>query len=255
MPLPPRLSDAMVKAYARAYHVDMSDLDPRAGSYPSFDSFFTRSLRRGARVIADASVVCPADGHVVDAGQIDIASRISVKGQAYDVDELAGHCPGAARYAGGSFTVIYLAPGDYHRVHAPVDGRVTRVCGVPGDLFPVSWIGEKHIPRLYVRNHRVVVSIETQLGLVTVVMVGATMVGRITSTALGGRSVPPGEHAPDPPMEVRRGDEIGTFHLGSTVVVLVQSGVDLALDRGPVRYGQSLVAGTRHPRRRATGPR
>jgi phosphatidylserine decarboxylase len=187
--------------------------------------------------------VSPSDGKLSCLGRIDNGARIHVKGQLYEAAELIGSEEDARRYSGGQFAVVYLAPGDYHRVHSPVDGRVTLLRGMPGDLFPVNSIGERYVPQLFVRNNRVAIVIDTEsLGRVTVVMVGATIVGRISVTAMPGPFVPPGTHAIDPAFTVARGDEIGMFHLGSTAVVLFEPGLTLTRSTGVVRMGQSLVS-------------
>jgi phosphatidylserine decarboxylase len=221
----------------------MDEAEGHLGSYPSFDAFFTRSLKKGMRRISPDPAVSPADGKLSCLGRIDTGARIHVKGQLYEVGELIGDDADARRYSGGQFAVVYLAPGDYHRVHAPVDGSVTLLRGIPGDLFPVNSIGERYVPRLFVRNNRVAIIIDTPaLGRVTVVMVGATIVGRISVTAMPGPAVPPGVHGIQPPYVVARGDEIGMFHLGSTAVVLLEPGLTLARAAGAVRLGQSLVS-------------
>src|SRR5690606_2110224 len=121
----------------------------------------------------------------------DAGARIVVKKQAYDVAELIGHTEDGRRYRGGTFGVVYLAPSDYHRVHSPVDGRISCVRGIPGDLYPVNSIGEEHIDGLFVRNNRVCICIDTeQLGRVSVVMVGATIVGRISVSVIPEPAVP-----------------------------------------------------------------
>jgi phosphatidylserine decarboxylase len=239
--LPAPVSRAIERWYCRAYGVNLEEAEPQASAYASFDAFFTRALRGGVRTISSDPVVSPADGRLSAAGQVDAGVRIFVKGQHYDVAELIGDARDAARYAGGEFAVVYLSPGDYHRVHSPVDGAVTEVRGIPGDLFPVNSIGERHIPRLFVRNNRVAIAIDTEsLGRVTVVMVGAVIVGRISVSALPGPFVPPGTHAISPPHAVRRGDQLGVFHLGSTAVVLLPPGVSVRRPIGSVRYGESL---------------
>jgi phosphatidylserine decarboxylase len=241
-PLPPGLSRAIQRAYCQAYRVNMEEAEGSIGSYSSFDEFFTRPLRKGARAISADRVVSPADGKLSCIGRIDTGARIHVKGQLYEAGELIGDVQDAPRYSGGQFAVIYLAPGDYHRVHSPVDGRVTLLRGVPGDLFPVNSIGERHVPQLLVRNNRVAIVIDTDgLGRVTVVMVGATIVGRISVRALSGAAVPPGVHEIDPALPVAKGDEIGMFHLGSTAVVLLEPGTTLSRAPGVVRFGESLV--------------
>jgi phosphatidylserine decarboxylase len=241
-PLPPAVSRAVTEAYCRAYRVDLSEAAVPLGAYPSFDAFFTRTLRPGARPISGDALVSPADGLLSALGVIDPGARIFVKGQPYDVGELVGDARDAARYAGGEFAVVYLAPRDYHRVHAPVEGAISRVRGLGGDLYPVNSIGEKHVPQLFVRNQRAAIVIDSEgLGRVTAVMVGATIVGRVTVSVLPGDDVPEGDHAIAPPVRVARGDEIGIFHLGSTVVLLLEPGISVTRPVGPVRMGESLL--------------
>ncbi len=228
--------------YSRVYDVDLGEVAPRSDPYGSFDEFFTRALRNGAREISEDSVVSPADGLLASTGAVDAGGRIFVKGRPYDVSELLGDARDATGFAGGSYAVVYLSPRDYHRVHSPVAGEMDLVRGIPGDLFPVNAIGERHIPRLFVRNNRVAMFITTPgLGRVAVVMVGAVIVGRITVSPIADPAVPAGDHAIEPPLRVERGDEIGIFHLGSTAVLLVEPGVQLARAVGPVRYGESLL--------------
>ncbi len=240
--LPPVVSRTVQRIYCSAYDVNLQEAAPEPAPYSSFDAFFTRPLRSGARPIASDVVVSPADGRLSAHGPVDPGARIFVKGQPYDVGELVGDSREAARYRGGHFAVVYLAPSDYHRVHSPVDGSVSSVRGIPGDLFPVNSIGEKHIPRLFVRNNRVSISIDTDdLGRVGVILVGATIVGRISVSMIPEPAVPPGETRFDPPVSVSRGDEIGVFHLGSTVVLLLEPGVTLGRAAGRVLMGQSLM--------------
>ena len=239
-PLPSRISRVVERAYVRLYGVDMTDVAPRQGAYPTIDAFFTRPLRPGARAISQARVISPADGRLVALGRIETGARFRVKAQDYAADELIGEP--ADMYVGGSYAVVYLAPRDYHRVHAPVDGDIRRVRGIRGDLYPVNTLGERHVPRLLVRNERVIVFIETrEFGRVAVVLVGAFCVGRITVPMLPGRAVHPGDHTIEPPRRVLRGDEIGTFHLGSTVVVLVGADTILSHVPGRIQYGQGLL--------------
>jgi phosphatidylserine decarboxylase len=239
--VPAPLSRWAASLYSRAYRVNLDEAESENGAYASFDQFFTRRLRSGVRPIAEAAVVSPADGRLEQVGPVTLGGRISVKSTAYRVGELIGDEPEAKRYVGGSFAVVYLSPGDYHRVHCPVRGRLVLVRSLPGDLFPVNRIGERHIPNLFVRNQRVALVIDTpQIGRVTVVMVGAIIVGRITVTALGGTDTRPGVYPIEPPAALEPGDEIGVFHLGSTAVLFVEPGTDLARDPGPIRYGQAL---------------
>ncbi len=241
-PLPRQVAQSIFNVYSRAYGVNLDEAEPSPSGYASFDEFFTRTLRAGARAVSSDAVVSPADGRLSACGRVEAGARILVKGQDYDVTELTGDPVDAERYAGGQFGVVYLAPGDYHRVHAPVDGQIEFVRKIRGDLYPVNRIGELHIPQLFVRNSRVVIPIATTgLGRVLVVMVGAVIVGRITVTGLDAPDVPTGQHYFTPARTVQRGDEIGVFHLGSTVVLLFEAGVSIARPLGKIRYGDSLL--------------
>lgn len=243
--LPAPISQALVRAYARAYEIDLEEYAHPKGAYKSFDAFFTRALKPGQRPF-EGEIASPADGRIESKGEIHLDSTLRVKGRPYRVEELVGCAEDAKRYAGGQFAVVYLSPRDYHRVHSPVEGRVVRVRSLPGDLFPVNSIGERHVPSLFARNRRVAIVIDTEeLGRVTVVMVGAIVVGRISVRALPAYDVPLGDHEIEPAMAVAQGDEIGTFHLGSTAIVFVEKSASPPWNRplGPVRLGQALVEG------------
>jgi len=243
--LHPVLSRLVVKAYARAYRVDLDAAAATVDPYESFDAFFTRALRDGVRPhCADTNaIVSPADGRIDSLGPVIEGGELIVKGQRYRVGDLVGDPSEAERYAGGQFVIVYLSPRDYHRVHAPVDGTIKLIRSLPGDLYPVNSIGEMHVPGLFARNRRVAVVIETKdRGRVTVVLVGAMIVGRITVSAIDARDVPLGEHVIDPPLEVKRGEEIGMFHLGSTAVVFAERGASPLWTRAPgsVLFGEPL---------------
>ncbi len=232
----------VVDAYCKLYGIDLDDYAQR--DWPSFDSFFTRSLRTGARPLAPAEdiAVSPADGRLESLSRIDDASTFLVKGRPYSTSELLGE--DAPRFAGGAGCVVYLSPRDYHRVHSPVTGVIRKVQSMPGDYYPVNAIGLRHVPNLFVRNRRVAIFVDTPAGQVAVVMVVAIVVGRITVTGIDAWDVPIGTH--DLSLHVSRGDELGIFHLGSTAVVLFERG---CFDRwlsaeGPIRFGAPLVAGS-----------
>jgi phosphatidylserine decarboxylase len=242
-PLSPAVSRAGTAAYIRAFRVDMTDVDQDIAPYRSFDAFFTRDLRSGSRVVSSEDVVSPADGLLVDSGSIDSRSEFLVKGKPYDLGELIGDEGEARGLAGGAFAVVYLSPRDYHRVHSPIDGHLRRVNGISGDLYPVNAIGERHVQGLFLKNQRVAMFLDTKAGgRAVVVMVGAMIVGKITVRAVVSSGTPLGNHQLDPAEPVRRGDEIGTFHLGSTVVVLLSPGTVLRRRPGRVLYGQSLIS-------------
>jgi phosphatidylserine decarboxylase len=241
MPLSPIASQLMSRVYSRAFRVDMAEAAAPHGSYRTFDAFFTRSLESGRRPLAEEAIVSPCDGRLTAQGPVDEGGRLFVKGQAYEVAELLGHASDAKRLVGGNYAVIYLSPRDYHRVHAPVDGELSHLRGIAGDLYPVNAIGERCVPRLFVRNRRVVLRFVTPSGAwVVMVMVGAIIVGKISVNLLGSDDVPPGEHPLLPSVSVRRGDEVGAFHLGSTIVLLTESGVALRGRDGRILMGQPL---------------
>jgi len=226
--LPKAVANAVVSAYVRAYDVNLEDTVAPDGAFPSFDAFFTRALRDGARPVAagEGAIVSPADGRLDDIGPVHAGGKFTIKGRDYTVADLVGDPGEVARYEGGQFAIVYLSPRDYHRVHSPVEGRVTLIRSLPGDLYPVNSIGERHVPSLFATNRRVAIVIDTEaLGRVTVVMVGAMIVGRITVSAIDAHDVPLGDHEVAPAQEVSLGDEIGIFHLGSTAVVFVEKGV------------------------------
>jgi len=256
----PPVGRAVVSLYSRMYDVSLDDCEER-GPWPSFDAFFTRRLRRGARQVpADPRcVLSPADGRVESMGRVEEGGTFVVKGRPYSVDELVGDASEGDRFVGGAGFVVYLSPRDYHRVHAPVGGTIGRIRSMPGDYFPVNSIGTRHVPNLFCRNRRVAIEIDSdeRAGRVTVVMVAAMIVGRITAMGVEGRDVPLGDHVFDPPLRVARGEEIGVFHLGSTAVVLVEGRASdewLVVD-GPVLYGEPLLRSLRAEVRRADAER
>jgi phosphatidylserine decarboxylase len=238
------VGSAVVGLYSRMYDVDLHECED-TGGWTSFDEFFTRRLRKGVRTIeADPkTVVSPADGRIVSASRINPGGSFVVKGRPYSVGELVGSELEAQRFHDGAGFVVYLSPRDYHRVHAPVSGKIHRIRSIAGDYFPVNAVGMRHVPELFCRNRRVVIDVDADLGRVTVVMVVAMIVGRVTTLGIARRDVPFGDHAFEPPLVVERGQEIGVFHLGSTAVVLVESSAASGwlADEGPVRLGEPLL--------------
>jgi phosphatidylserine decarboxylase len=239
---------AVVGLYSRVYAVELEECVENGG-WSSFDAFFTRRLRDGVRhVDPDASaIVSPADGRLESMGSIDEGGTFRVKGRPYSVAELVGDVQEARRFLGGAGCVVYLSPRDYHRVHAPVAGSIARIRSMPGDYYPVNAIGMRHVANLFCRNRRVAIEIDAEggLGRVTVVMVVAMIVGRITTIGVDAPDVPLGDRAFASPLKVERGDEIGVFHLGSTAVVLMEKHAvgRWLVAEGPVRYGQALMRG------------
>jgi phosphatidylserine decarboxylase len=234
---------AVVGLYSRLYDVQLEECLENGG-WANFDAFFTRRLRVREVDQDPNAIASPADGRVEAIGRVDEGGTFIIKGRPYAVEELVGDDGEARRFVGGAGFVVYLSPRDYHRVHAPVGGSIGRIRSLPGDFYPVNSIGMRHVANLFCRNRRVAIEIDADggLGRVTVVMVVAMIVGRITTVGVEARDVPIGDHQLDPPLRVERGDEIGVFHLGSTAVVLVERAAGQWLvGEGPVRYGQAVL--------------
>ncbi|MGB0647176.1 MAG: archaetidylserine decarboxylase [Bradymonadia bacterium] len=249
MKLPRLLSSSSIRAFARVYGININEAESTIDSYGSIGEFFARRLKVGSRVIdhRPGHIVSPADGTILNAGQIQNDTIIQAKGRHFTVTELLGSKRDAARYNGGFWVTIYLSPKDYHRVHHPVEGQISRARYFPGSLWPVNQAAVNHVERLFCVNERLATFVKSPLGLVTTVMVGATSVGYITVRYDKGlrtnKDSRGGEyHYPDG-QQVARGDELGTFHLGSTVIVLAEAkGLKMdTLETGQtVRIGESL---------------
>jgi phosphatidylserine decarboxylase len=239
----------LTRWFARTYRVDLAeaangDLD----GYDTFNEFFTRALKAGARPIASGAgvVVSPADGVLTEHGAILGDRLFQAKGFDYSLGELLGET-GAAVTAleGGSYFTIYLAPHNYHRVHSPVAALLTRTRYLPGRRFSVSRATAAAIPRLFCRNERVVCWFDTSSGPMAVVLVGALNVSSISTFTRGEIASGAAQHwLESPPRAVAQGGEIGRFNMGSTVVVLL-GGRSLrfaaaAGDGAAVRMGQAL---------------
>lgn len=218
------LSHLFIGWFVRHYGVDLGEaLHTRAADYPSFADFFTRELRAGMRGWPEAqdAVASPVDGVVSQAGPIEDGRLIQAKGLDYPLSTLLGS--NAAPYAGGRFATLYLRPRDYHRVHAPVAGRLLRIRHIPGRLWPVRPWAVASVAGLFAENERVVLEFETRHGPCTLVMVGALMVGSmetvITGPVRSGRRQPAVWNLETAPREFTRGEEVGRFNFGSTVIL------------------------------------
>jgi phosphatidylserine decarboxylase len=244
---------ALIAAFVRRYRVDLSEAAvPDIGQYATFNDFFTRALRAGARALAEADLVCPVDGAVSQVGAINGERIFQAKGHHYSaLALLGGDAELAARFENGSFATIYLSPRDYHRIHMPVWGRLVRMIHVPGDLFSVNPATARHIPGLFARNERVVCVFEGKRGPFVLVLVGATIVGSMATVWHGVVNPPrPGEIRSwdygTQGIERAQGAEMGRFLLGSTVVMLfprpgVSFGADWTAAR-QVRMGEAMGA-------------
>lgn len=220
------LKRPLLRWFARAYRVDLSEaLEENLDAYATFNDFFTRALKPGARPLAqDANaVVAPADGVLTEHGRIDGDTLFQAKGRAYSLAELLGESgPESAALRGGSYFTIYLAPHNYHRVHAPLAGSLERTRYLPGKRFSVSRATAAAIPRLFCRNERAVCWFATERGPMAVVFVGALNVSSITTLTRGEIASGPAQHWLErEPRRVALGEEIGRFNMGSTVIVLL----------------------------------
>lgn len=211
------------------YQVNMTEAaNPDVNSYATFNDFFTRALRSDARPLASADYVCPVDGAISQFGAIENDQLFQAKGHTYSTTALVGGDANlAAQFQNGSFATIYLSPKDYHRIHMPCDGRLTRMIYVPGDLFSVNPVTARGVPGLFARNERVVCVFDTAHGPFVLTLVGATIVGSM-ATVWHGLVNPPrtGDirewRYDDQQINLKKGDEMGRFLLGSTVVMLFQ---------------------------------
>ena len=221
------VTQAAISRFVAHYGVDMSEAaEPDITRYASFNDFFTRALRAGARPLADADYVCPVDGAISQFGAIERDQIFQAKGHHYSTCALlAGDAALAGEFENGQFATIYLSPKDYHRIHMPCAGRLLRMVYVPGDLFSVNPTTVRGVPGLFARNERVVSLFDTARGPFVLVLVGATIVGSMATVWHGVVTPPrPGEikrwDYADKPVELAKGAEMGRFLLGSTVVLL-----------------------------------
>ncbi|MFA6119960.1 MAG: archaetidylserine decarboxylase [Sideroxydans sp.] len=219
----------VIKWFIGRYKVNMAEAaNPDIHSYATFNDFFTRALKSGARPLADADFVCPVDGAISQFGSIEKDQLFQAKGHSYSTTALVGGDAAlAAQFQDGDFATIYLSPKDYHRIHMPCAGRLTRMIYVPGDLFSVNPVTARGVPGLFARNERVVCVFETAHGPFVLTLVGATIVGSMATTWHGVVNPPRTRDVrewryDDQQITFNKGDEMGRFLLGSTVVMLFQ---------------------------------
>jgi phosphatidylserine decarboxylase len=222
---------ALIRWFVGRYQVDMSEAaEPNVAAYASFNDFFTRALKEGARPLAQADFVCPVDGAISQFGAIESDQIFQAKGHNYSTTALlAGDAALATTFQNGSFATLYLSPRDYHRIHMPCDGTLRQMIYVPGDLFSVNPTTARGVPGLFARNERVVCVFDGAKGPFVLVLVGATIVGSMATVWHGVVNPPRGgavrrwDYEPGA-VHLRQGQEMGRFLLGSTVVAVFPQG-------------------------------
>ena len=225
------LTTALIKLFIKQYKIDMSEAEyPDPAHYKTFNEFFTRPLKEGIRPLAEESdiIAHPVDGAISQLGDVVDGQIIQAKGHDYSLQALlGGKEEDTAPFLGGKFATIYLAPKDYHRIHMPVDGTLSKMIYVPGDLFSVNPLTAQNVPNLFARNERVVAIFETEIGPLAMVLVGATIVASIETIWAGTVTPPAGKDVfswnyptkGDNAITLKKGEEMGRFKLGSTVIL------------------------------------
>lgn len=253
----PWLKRLIISNFLKGYEVNMAEAaQPDALAYRSFNDFFTRALRPGARSIATGAdeIASPVDGTMSQRGPLQGESLLQVKGRYYTLTELLAGDPEAIEtYREGSFCCIYLAPYNYHRIHMPLAGKLRSTVYVPGDLFSVNAATVRTVPRVFARNERVICDFDTPLGRMAVILVGALFVGSMETVHCGEINPPPRRRKAAQAIpagvgrEFAKGEELGRFNMGSTVVLLFQRDrarwENAALPEVKVQLGQSIGHG------------
>jgi len=247
-----RFTTAVIKKFAVAFNVEMDDaIDPDLNNYKTFNAFFTRALKGDARPIAAGvtEIASPADGRISAIGDIHEARIFQAKGRDYSLlTLLGGDAKATERLGNGRFSTIYLSPRDYHRLHMPLGGQLIKQTHVPGRLFSVGPHTVKTLPNLFARNERVIAQFETEHGLMALVLVGAMNVAAI-ETVWDGLITPPQQAAmsskdySDQDIQLAKGEEMGRFNMGSTIIVLLENPAAWRVDMqagDAVRMGQFL---------------
>jgi phosphatidylserine decarboxylase len=246
------MTTRLIRWFVGRYKVDMTEAaEPDIGHYTSFNDFFTRPLKIGARPLAAADFISPVDGAISQLGAIDDHHIVQAKGHRFTTTELiGGDAEFAAQFRHGSFANLYLSPRDYHRIHMPCTGRLMRMIYIPGSFFSVNPVTARGVPNLFARNERVVCVFDSpEHGAFVMVLVGATIVGSMATVWHGvvdpARAGAPAEWTyDDRDIVLEKGEEMGRFLLGSTVVMLFRPGT-IAFDESwaperAVRLGERM---------------
>lgn len=238
----PRIKDVLIQGFIEKFQVNMTEaLEENPQNYACFNDFFIRHLKPNIRPLADARVVSPVDGVISELGTVKEGQILQAKGRYYTVDELlVCDSEQSQPFINGYFATLYLAPKDYHRIHMPIDARLRNMIYVPGRLFSVQPTTARVIPQLFARNERLVVFFDTALGLMAMVLVGATIVGAIGTSWEGDIKRSKGKQYFDyqqQNIQLRQGDEMGYFKLGSTVILMLA-------DQQPWQWLENLCPGS-----------
>lgn len=222
-----KLTTAVIRWFVKRYQVNMAEAaEPNIEAYKSFNEFFTRPLKKGARRITKADFICPVDGAISQFGDIKADQIFQAKGHQYStLAMLAGDKALAANFQNGSFATLYLSPKDYHRIHMPCDGKLKSMTYVPGDLFSVNPTTAQGVPGLFARNERVICEFDSAQGTFVLILVGATIVGSMATVWHGVVNPPRVGRVTtwtyeNQSITFKQGEEMGRFLLGSTVVML-----------------------------------
>ena len=252
--MPRAATERLIEWFVKKYNVDVEEAALPVSEYKTIADFFVRELKQGARPIGEG-LVSPVDGNVVQCGEIDRGRMLQAKGKTYLVGDLLRDAALGEKFIDGYWITLYLAPGDYHHIHSPVAGGIIERRYIPGRLWPVNPWSVANIADLFTVNERVATLIKTDTGLVAVVMVGATNVGAIALSYdnLVTNSSPGMFTAKDSvdkkcyrsSIPVTRGERLGVFNMGSTVIVLLERGMvpaEVMPRRGPIKYGETLMS-------------
>lgn len=225
-----KLSRHLIRHFAKTYAIRIEDAERPLHEYTSLNEFFTRRLKTGLRTLdtLEHSVISPVDALVTGFGDIQDGQHMMVKGQEYTVEDLLNRSPRTVNYKNGKFIVLYLSPSDYHRIHAPVSGKIVEKDAIPGKVYPVNEFGLRHMRKVLSRNERLVTYMNHSFGEIAVVKVGALNVSSI-------------RYADPLPSQLTKGDDLAAFEFGSTVVLLTETGT-FRFDPG-IKLGQKVQMG------------
>ena len=241
----PWVKRTFIRSFAKAYDVSLDEYERQSlNAYESFNDFFTRELQDDARAIDTTvnGIVSPADGMISQLGQIHDHKLLQAKGRDYDIGQLLADSADGDYFADGSFATVYLAPSNYHRVHMPFDGTLTKTRYVPGTLFSVNNTTAANVPDLFARNERLVCLFDTAYGKAAVIMVGAMIVAGIETVATGKIIRTDDIQEADHEMSLKKGDELGRFYLGSTAIVVLPKAAKTDW-QGTMKHGSTVQMG------------